>query len=74
MGKYHVWTSSGTSGVPAVFVHDERALAVYDPLETVRFRRLRPENGRPQAACWANVMHCSQPPEGISPALPPRRD
>ncbi len=43
MGKYHVWTSSGTSGVPAVFVHDERALAVYDALETVRFRRLRPE-------------------------------
>ncbi len=38
--RYAVWTSSGTSGEPGVFVHDGRALAVYEALEVIRFRRL----------------------------------
>jgi phenylacetate-coenzyme A ligase PaaK-like adenylate-forming protein len=39
-GRYAVWTSSGTTGEPGIFVHDPRALAVYDALEALRFRRL----------------------------------
>jgi phenylacetate-coenzyme A ligase PaaK-like adenylate-forming protein len=37
-GSYAVWTSSGTSGVPAVFLHDAHALALYDALQLFRFR------------------------------------
>lgn len=36
LGKYQVWESSGTSGTPAVFVQDTRAMAVYDALEGLR--------------------------------------
>lgn len=36
--RYVVWTSSGTSGEPGIFVQDAQALAVYDALEWVRFR------------------------------------
>jgi phenylacetate-coenzyme A ligase PaaK-like adenylate-forming protein len=39
-GRYAVWTSSGTSGVPGVFLHDRFALAIYEALETLRFRGL----------------------------------
>ena len=39
-GRYAVWTSSGSTGVPGVFVHDGDALAVYDALELLRFRGL----------------------------------
>ena len=39
--RYAVWHSSGTSGTPAVFLHDLGALAVYEALETLRFRGLR---------------------------------
>ncbi|MEP6608857.1 MAG: phenylacetate--CoA ligase family protein, partial [Burkholderiaceae bacterium] len=38
LGRYAVWTSSGTSGEPGYFVHDPDALAVYDALEWQRFR------------------------------------
>lgn len=31
-----VWESSGSSGEPGIFVHDARALAVYDALEMLR--------------------------------------
>ena len=37
-GRYMVWESSGTSGMPGVFVQDDRAMAVYDALEAVRHR------------------------------------
>ena len=37
---FAVWTSSGSTGVPGVFVHDGNALAVYDALELLRFRGL----------------------------------
>lgn len=36
LGRYAVWESSGTTGEPGVFVHDEHALAVYDALEACR--------------------------------------
>lgn len=36
LGRYLVWESSGTSGVPGIFVQDARAMAVYDALEAVR--------------------------------------
>jgi phenylacetate-CoA ligase len=39
-GQYAVWRTSGTSGQPGVFLHDIGALAVYEALETLRFRRL----------------------------------
>ncbi|MBY4595496.1 phenylacetate--CoA ligase family protein [bacterium BD-1] len=38
LGKYMVWDSSGTSGLPGVFLQDARAMAVYDALEAVRHR------------------------------------
>lgn len=36
LGRYQIWESSGTSGTPAVFVQDARAMAVYDALEGLR--------------------------------------
>lgn len=36
LGRYHVWESSGSSGEPALFVQDARALAVADALEAAR--------------------------------------
>lgn len=44
LGRYIVWESSGTSGQPAVFVHDAATLAVYDALEALR--RSEPEAWR----------------------------
>jgi phenylacetate-coenzyme A ligase PaaK-like adenylate-forming protein len=38
--RYAVWTSSGTSGTMGLFVHDRRALAIYEALEALRFRGL----------------------------------
>ena len=38
--RYAVWTSSGTTGEPATFVQDSQALAIYEALEVIRFRRL----------------------------------
>ncbi len=35
-GRYTVWESSGSSGVPGLFVQDEGAMAVYDALEALR--------------------------------------
>lgn len=36
LGRYTVWTSSGSSGQPGVFVQDAKAMAVYDALEACR--------------------------------------
>jgi phenylacetate-coenzyme A ligase PaaK-like adenylate-forming protein len=36
--RYAVWSSSGTSGQPGIFLHDAPALAVYEALEIFRFR------------------------------------
>jgi phenylacetate-coenzyme A ligase PaaK-like adenylate-forming protein len=32
LGCYAVWTSSGTSGTPGIFLHDRQALVIYDSL------------------------------------------
>jgi len=38
LGRYLVWTSSGTSGEPGIFVQDEQSLAAYDALDALRLR------------------------------------
>jgi phenylacetate-CoA ligase len=38
LGKYLLWTSSGTSGVPGWFVQDARSLAAYDAIDALRLR------------------------------------
>ena len=47
LGKYWVWESSGSSGQPATFVQDERAMVVYDALEACRR-----DSPRPWARLW----------------------
>lgn len=42
LGHYTVWESSGSTGEPAIFVQDARAMAVYDALEALRRPQLRP--------------------------------
>lgn len=51
LGRYAVWSSSGTLGEPGYFVHDGRALAVYDALELLRLRAANAAAGL--AAAWA---------------------
>jgi phenylacetate-CoA ligase len=41
LGRYALWTSSGTTGTPGIYVQDARSLAIYEALETQRFRGLR---------------------------------
>jgi phenylacetate-coenzyme A ligase PaaK-like adenylate-forming protein len=53
-GRYAVWTSSGSTGAPAVFVHDREALAVYDALEACRAR------GRSAPAAWGATLLAGQ--------------
>ncbi len=36
LGRYAVWTSSGTTGLPGLYVNDQEALAVYEALLTLR--------------------------------------
>lgn len=38
LGRYLLWTSSGTSGHPGLFVQDAASLAVYDALDALRLR------------------------------------
>jgi len=42
LGRYWVWQSSGSTGEPGIFVQDERAMAVYDALESLRRTAPRP--------------------------------
>lgn len=42
LGRYVVWESSGTSGLPGIFVQDAQAMAVYDALEALRRNAPRP--------------------------------
>jgi phenylacetate-CoA ligase len=37
LGRYVVWTSSGSTGEPGIFVQDDAALAAYDALVTAQF-------------------------------------
>ena len=39
-GRYAVWRSSGTTGAPALYLHDRDALALYQALELFRARGL----------------------------------
>jgi phenylacetate-coenzyme A ligase PaaK-like adenylate-forming protein len=39
LGRYAVWTSSGSSGEPGLFIVDSGALAVHDALEMLRLGR-----------------------------------
>ena len=55
LGRYQVWESSGTSGTPAIFVQDARAMAVYDALEALR--RARPRSLQPD---WADALLTGQ--------------
>lgn len=41
-GRFVVWESSGSSGVPGLFVQDPAAMAVYDALEALRRPALNP--------------------------------
>ncbi|MCW5637427.1 MAG: phenylacetate--CoA ligase family protein [Rubrivivax sp.] len=38
LGRYLVWTSSGTTGQPGIFVQDEASLAAFDALDLLRFQ------------------------------------
>lgn len=38
LGRYGVWTSSGTCGEPGVFVQDAASLAAYDAIDALRLR------------------------------------
>jgi phenylacetate-CoA ligase len=40
LGRYLAWKSSGTTGVPGIFVQDAHALAVYDALVAAQFQSL----------------------------------
>lgn len=42
LGRYLVWTSSGTSGLPGWFVQDARSLAAYDAMDALRLRGQSP--------------------------------
>ncbi len=42
LGKYAVFSGSGTTGVPGIILHDADALAVYDALGAVRLGALAP--------------------------------
>lgn len=38
LGRYLVWTSSGTSGQPGIFVQDAASLAAFDAIDALRLR------------------------------------
>lgn len=38
LGRYLLWTSSGTSGQPGIFVQDAAALAAFDAIDALRLR------------------------------------
>jgi phenylacetate-coenzyme A ligase PaaK-like adenylate-forming protein len=37
LDRYAVWTTSGVTGEPGIFLHDRRALAIYSALAAVRY-------------------------------------
>lgn len=38
LGRYLVWTSSGTTGEPGIFIQDEQSLAAFDAIDALRLR------------------------------------
>jgi phenylacetate-CoA ligase len=51
LGRYLVWTSSGTSGHPGIFVQDGASLAAYDAIDALRLRGADP--GQPPLGPWS---------------------
>jgi phenylacetate-coenzyme A ligase PaaK-like adenylate-forming protein len=51
LGRYLVWTSSGTTGTPGIFVQDARSLAAYEALDSLRLRG--PELRTVPLAVWS---------------------
>jgi len=51
LGRYLVWTSSGTTGAPGIFVQDARSLAAYEALDSLRLRG--PELRTVPLAVWS---------------------
>jgi phenylacetate-coenzyme A ligase PaaK-like adenylate-forming protein len=43
LGRYLVWTSSGTTGAPGIFVQDASSLAAYEALDALRLRGPSPQ-------------------------------
>ncbi len=57
LGDYVVWTSSGTTGEPGIFIQDARSLAAFDALDALRLR-----GGQPQLtpfAGWGAPPRCA---------------
>ncbi len=54
LGRYMVWESSGTAGMPGIFVQDGHAMAVYDALEALRRSQPRP------LAHWMDPLHLAE--------------
>ncbi len=54
LGRYVIWESSGTSGLPGIFVQDAQAMAVYDALEALRRSAPRP------LARWLDPLYLSE--------------
>ena len=58
LGAYQVWTSSGTTGKPGIFIQDRASLAAYDALEALRLQGLQTglrtglQTGLPPMAPW----------------------
>ena len=50
LGRYLVWTSSGTSGLPGIYVQDAASLAAYDAIGTLRLRA--PDPWQPPLGMW----------------------
>jgi phenylacetate-CoA ligase len=55
LGRYQVWESSGSSGEPALFVQDARALAVADALEAARGPLTLLDAGLPWTPSWSGA-------------------
>lgn len=69
-GRYAVWTSSGTSGEPGIFVQDQAALSVYTSLLTSRMdRRCATARWCAQAASGQLGLWGMQPRKAMIAAL-----
>lgn len=55
-GRYTVWESSGSTGEPAIFVQDSRAMAVHDALEALR----HPRRPLPMLQRWLDPCHLGE--------------
>jgi phenylacetate-coenzyme A ligase PaaK-like adenylate-forming protein len=69
LGRYAVWKTSGTSGVPGIFVQDPHALAVYEALVLDRFAAMRIDTGRVVAGGARRALLCASNDHFASVAL-----